>query len=38
MIIFVWLFKLAAWLVVQIGIGLLVDSILFGSKKRDKHS
>ena len=38
MMIFVWLFKLAAWLVVKIGIGLLVDSILFGSQKKDKHS
>ena len=38
MIIFVWLFKLAAWLLVKIGIGLLVDSMLFGSQKKDKHS
>lgn len=36
MFIFIWIFKIAAWLIAQVGFGLLVDNLLFGPPKKKK--
>lgn len=39
MFIFIWIFKLAVWLAAQVGIGLLVDNLIFGppNSKKEKQ-
>ena len=37
MFVFIWIFKIAVWLVAQVGLGLLVDHFLFGPPKKKKR-
>ena len=34
--IFIWIVKISAWLIAHIGVGLLVDNLLFGPPKKKK--
>ena len=37
MFAFIWIFKIAAWLVAKVALGLLVDNLLFGPPKIKKR-
>ena len=37
MFVFIWIFKIAAWLVAKVALDLLVDNLLFGPPKKKKR-